>query len=144
MKKIVVTVLVVILAGAVLFGLIQLIPYGRNHTNPPVVQEPKWDSTQTRDLAVRACFDCHSNETAWPWYTSVAPVSWLTQRDVDEGRRRLNFSEWAGATRRTNEIARQVSEGEMPMPIYLVMHPSARLTQAETDALVQGLQNSLK
>ncbi len=144
MKKIVLTFAVLILAGVGLFLLIQLIPYGHNHTNPPVVQEPAWDSPQTRALAVRACFDCHSNETAWPWYTSVAPVSWLIQRDVDGGRRRLNFSEWTGPTRRTSEVARVVAEGEMPMAIYLVMHPSARLTQTETDQLVQGLQNSLK
>ncbi len=81
------------------FGLLQLVPYGRNHTNPPVAAEPAWASAQTRALAVRACFDCHSNETTWPWYSNVAPVSWLIQRDVDEGRRRLNFSEW-NTTRR--------------------------------------------
>src|SRR5215831_3235209 len=74
--------------------LIQLIPFGREHTNPPVTQEPAWDSPGTRELAKRACFDCHSNETVWPWYSRVAPVSWLTQRDVNGGRRHVNFSEW--------------------------------------------------
>jgi hypothetical protein len=77
----------------VLAVLIQFVPYGRNHTNPAVIMEPTWDSPQTRQLAVRACYDCHSNETAWPWYTNVAPVSWLTQHDVDDGRHKLNFSE---------------------------------------------------
>src|SRR5215216_1353338 len=78
----------------VLFVVLQLVPYGRRHDNPPTTREPAWDDPTTRALAVRACFDCHSNETRWPWYSYVAPVSWLTQRDVDEGRRELNFSEW--------------------------------------------------
>lgn len=72
------------LGGAVLlFALLQLVPYGRNHTNPPAVSQIAWDSPQTLDLAQRACFDCHSNETKWPWYTNIAPFSWLIQRDVD-------------------------------------------------------------
>ena len=72
---------------------IQFVPYGRAHTNPPVTAEPAWDSAETRELARRACFDCHSNETAWPSYTSISPASWLAQRHVNEGRRELNFSE---------------------------------------------------
>src|SRR3954469_5582449 len=68
---------------AVLFGLIQLIPYGRTHSNPSVNVEPPWDSPRTRELAVRACFDCHSNHTKWPWYADVAPFSWVVQKDVD-------------------------------------------------------------
>ena len=73
---------------------IQLVPYGRAHTSPPVTQEPPWNRPETRALAVRACFDCHSNQTVWRWYSHIAPVSWLVQRDVDEGRRKLNYSEW--------------------------------------------------
>ena len=82
---------ILLLAGLVLFGLIQLVPYGRNHQNPPVVQEPTWADADTRVIAQRACFDCHSNETMWPWYTNIAPFSWLVQRDVEEGRSKLNF-----------------------------------------------------
>src|SRR5581483_2821093 len=81
-------------AGAALFLLAQAVPYDRSHTNPPVTAEPRWDSPQTRELAARACFDCHSNLTTWPWYSNVAPISWLVQRDVDGGRSALNFSEW--------------------------------------------------
>jgi hypothetical protein len=66
-------IILLILVGG--FLLIQLVPYGRAHANPPVVKEPAWDSPTTRALAKRACFDCHSNETVWPWYTNVAPVS---------------------------------------------------------------------
>lgn len=72
-------IVIVIVAGVV---LIQLVPYGRNHTNPQVQNEPNWDSPQTRELASTACFDCHSNETDWSrWYANVAPASWLVQRE---------------------------------------------------------------
>ena len=86
-------ILGIIAAAVVLFGLIQLVPYGRNHTNPPVGTEPNWISDQARAVTVRACYDCHSNETTWPWYSNVAPISWLIQRDVEEGRGIINFSE---------------------------------------------------
>ena len=125
-----------------LFVLIQLVPYGRDHQNPDVVAEPSWDSPQTRDLAVRACFDCHSNETTWPWYSSIAPLSWLIQRDVDEGRERLNFSEW-NRRQRSGESAETVREGEMPPLYYTVTHPNARLSDSEMQALAQGLTASL-
>jgi mono/diheme cytochrome c family protein len=120
--------------------MIQFIPYGRAHTNPPVIAEPPWDSPQTRDLAMRACADCHSNETTWPWYANVAPVSWLVQHDVDEGRATLNFSEWNRQQRRARESAEKVGEGEMPPSYYTALHPNARLSQAEIDALVRGLE----
>jgi hypothetical protein len=137
----------IVLVGLALFALIQLIPYGRNHTNPPVVNEPQWDSPQTRALAVRACYDCHSNAVVWPWYSSIAPVSWLTQRDVDEGRSALNFSEWSGPTTPTGMtgfgVAGMVLNGKMPPAIYLPLHPAANLTSAEKQQLAQGLKNSL-
>jgi Haem-binding domain len=146
---IIVAAIVVVSVGCI--GLAQLIPYGRNHTNPPVIQEPKWDSPQTLELAQRACFDCHSNVTKWPWYTNIAPASWLVQRDVDEGRRRLNFSEWnsaaiqvGGRGRNPQEIARTVLEGRMPPLQYTLIHSNARLTQAEKQALSDGLTASLK
>jgi hypothetical protein len=126
-----------------LFILIQLIPYGRNHTNPPVVAEPTWDSPQTRALEARACFDCHSNATIWPWYSNVAPVSWLVQRDVDEGRRHLNFSEWGQRHPGINQIEAMINSGRMPPPQFLIMHPEARLTATEKQELIQGLQATL-
>ncbi len=127
----------------VLFGLIQLIPYGRNHTNPPVRQEPQWDSPQTRELVRRACYDCHSNETVWPWYSNIAPVSWLVQRDVDEGRQKLNFSEWDRPQEGAREILEVIQEGEMPPFYYVILHPQAKLSNAEKQALLQGLEKTL-
>ncbi|MBI5959798.1 MAG: heme-binding domain-containing protein, partial [Chloroflexi bacterium] len=76
----------------VTFGAIQLIPVPRD--NPPVRREPVWNSAETRTLAVDACFDCHSSETEWPWYTGIAPFSWVVWYDVTEGREALDFSDW--------------------------------------------------
>ncbi len=137
------SIILVIVLGLVFFGLIQLIPYGRDHTDPPVVAEPAWNSPQTRQLTARACFDCHSNLTAWPWYTNVAPVSWLVQRDVNEGRRRLNFSDWTSGRQRTGEMGETISRGSMPPFYYVWLHPTANLSLTEKQALIQGLAATL-
>jgi len=129
----------IVVGMAILFLLVQAVPYGRDHTNPPVRQEPVWDGPRTRELAARACFDCHSNLTDWPWYSNLAPVSWLVQRDVHEGRRKVNFSEWDRPQKEAGESAKATRKGEMP-PWY---YPWARLSAAERDALVQGLAASL-
>lgn len=120
----------------------QLIPYGRDHTNPPVVAEPAWDSVKTRELAVRACFDCHSNETTWPWYSNVAPVSWLVQQHVAEGREELNFSEWH-LEQEGDEAAKTVRERSMPTWDYMLTHPEARLSDEELAILARGLAATL-
>jgi hypothetical protein len=123
---------------------IQLIPYGRDHTNPPVTAEPAWDSPDTRASAVTACFDCHSNETEWPWYTNVAPMSWLVQRDVDEGRETLNFSEWdRPQSEEIDEVGEIVIEGEMPPTQYTLIHRDASLSDEERQALAEGLETTM-
>lgn len=127
----------------IVFILIQFIPYGHNHTNPPVTAEPKWDSPATRELFRRACFDCHSNQTVWLWYSYVAPVSWLVENDVDGGRRHLNFTEWNRPQRHAVHVAEQVKQGEMPLWYYLPLHPAARLSAAEKQALIEGAQKTL-
>lgn len=118
---------------------VQVVPYGRRHTNPPGRVEPAWDTPATRSLAVRACFNCHSNETVWPWYSHVAPVSWLVQRDVDEGRRKLNFSAWDRPQKEAHESAKTLRKGEMPPWFYVLIQRDARLTPAEVQALIAGL-----
>ncbi|MBP6786024.1 MAG: heme-binding domain-containing protein [Candidatus Promineofilum sp.] len=142
-RKLALIALAVVAAG---FLLIQLVPYGRAHENPPVVAEPNWDSPQTRELAQRACFDCHSNETTWPWYSSIAPVSWLVEHDVEEGRQHLNFSDWnqrraenGEESEELDELGETVVNGEMPPSQFLITHPEARLTDAEKTALANGL-----
>ena len=139
MKKIILSGLAVI----IVLGLaIQLIPYGRNHNNPPVVAEPNWDSAETKALYDRACADCHSNDTTWPWYSNIAPVSWLVQHDVEDGRRHLNTSLWGTQGFETHEASEVILQGEMPMKVYLIMHPEARLSNSERQALAQGLTNT--
>lgn len=128
---------------ALFFIAIQFVPYGRAHNNPAVQAEPKWDNPQTRDLAQRACFDCHSNQTVWPWYSNIAPVSWLIQHDVDEARTKLNFSMWNTAQREARGAGREVQRGTMPQWYYVLLHPSANLTAAEKQALTNGLNASL-
>jgi hypothetical protein len=121
-----------------IFLAIQLIPYGRDHTNPPITASPRWNSPQTQTTFARSCADCHSNETVWPWYSSVAPVSWLIQREVDEGRAAFNVSV-PNMGEEAGEAAETVSEGEMPPRPYLLLHPSATLSGDEQRAFLIGL-----
>jgi hypothetical protein len=123
--------------------LIQFIPYGHTHTNPPTSKEPAWDSPLTRELIHRACFDCHSNQTTFPWYSNVAPISWLLQRDVMGGRSHLNFTEWDLFQKHAKDVAEEVKQGDMPPWFYLPMHPAARLSAAEKQALIDGAAKSL-
>ena len=132
-----------LLALLALFLLIQLYPYGRAHANPAVTGEPDWDRPRTRELAMRACGDCHSNETQWPWYSWVAPVSWLVQHDVDEAREHLNLSEFDRPQRDADEAAEELEEGEMPLRMYLWLHPEARLDEGERQELILGLNRTL-
>jgi hypothetical protein len=131
--------------SAIVFGVvfvaIQFVPYGRDHTNPPVQSEPQWVSARTRDLAIESCYSCHSNETEWPWYSNIAPMSWLVQRDVDEGREEFNFNELDGESD-SDDAAETVADGEMPPLRYILANPSARLSAEEKQALIDGLNRT--
>ena len=134
-----------VIVGTVALLLAQLVPYGRAHTNPAVVKEPAWDSASTRSLARRACFDCHSNQTTWPWYSNVAPISWLVYSDVMSGREHLNFSEWQRPQDvDLAEVAESVRGGSMPPPQYKITHASARLSAAERERLASGLERTVR
>ena len=126
------------------FGLIQLVPYGRDRANPPVTSEPVWNSPATKALARKACFDCHSNETVWPWYSSIAPGSWLIYRDVANGRAKMNFSEWpaVGGGGLMARAAQKVAQGKMPPLRYKLAHSGARLSDAEQRQLIAGFKAS--
>lgn len=127
-------------AGALLvFALVQAVPYGRAHENPAATAEPQWDSPRTRELAVRACFDCHSNETIWPWYSHIAPTSWLLARDVTNGREVLNFSDWKSDDQAL-AAAESLEQGEMPPFQYGMMHSAARLSAEEKAELIAGFR----
>jgi len=132
-SKIILFIVIVIIA-------IQFIPYGRDHKNPPVASEPTWDSPKTREIFYRACGDCHSNETKWPGYSNVAPISWLVQYDVDQGRKEFNVSMWGVQKENEgDESAETIEKGEMPPWFYLISHPEAKLTEHETKEFIKGL-----
>ena len=128
----------VVLVIVVVFVAMQLVPL--NRSNPPVSAEVA-APPDARAVLRRACYDCHSNETVWPWYAWVAPVSWLVARDVHEGRRELNFSVWGRYTtkeqvKKLKETWETVEEGEMPPWYYLPLHRNARLS-AQDKAVLQ-------
>jgi hypothetical protein len=116
-------------------------------TNPPVMAEPRWDSPATRELAARACFDCHSNETKWPWFSRLPGVSVLVLSDTLRGRSHLNFSEWGTGRSREGEnaraVTREIQRGSMPPSNYLALHPEANLTDDEKQQLIDGLTKTL-
>lgn len=140
MKKTGARVALIIVALLLLIQLIQ-----PERANPPVTNDTLGEhlplSPRVAGLLRSACFDCHSNETRWPWYSYVAPVSWLVSRDVSTGRENLNFSSWGSYDRRKQisrlgAVADEVGEGAMPLPIYVTMHAEANLAEQDRDSLV--------
>lgn len=133
----------IFMAVAITAVALQFIPYGKDHTNPPIISEPIWDSVRTKELFNSACADCHSHQTKYPWYSNVAPVSWLLTRDVQEGREHFNVSAW-GAQKKNEgkKAAEEVREGEMPLWFYLPTHPEAKLSDTEKQELITGLEKT--
>jgi hypothetical protein len=132
----------VAIAFVAVFALIQAVPYGRSHSNGPVTSEPKWSSPQTRELMVRACFGCHSNEVKYPSYANVAPISWAVQNHVDEGRSKVNYSEFTTNSEGVRNTIEVIQEGSMPPSYYTNFgrHPEAKLTADERNTLIAGLK----
>jgi len=128
-----------LLVLAAVLVLAQLVPVERG--NPPGGGDVA-ATREVRAILKRACYDCHSSETVWPWYSRVAPVSWLIARDVREGRREVNFSIFTEYTvkrrqRKWKEIPEQIEKNEMPPWFYTAVHPEARLSDAERAALLR-------
>jgi hypothetical protein len=116
---------------------IQLVPVDR--TNPPIAA-PIEGPPDVVAILERCCYDCHSNATHWPWYSYVAPASWLVAHDVEEGREHLNFSTWGTMRPQkrahlAEECAEHVAEGEMPLSNYLWLHPDARPSDEDLQVL---------
>jgi hypothetical protein len=117
--------------------LAQLVPVDRG--NPPVEEEVP-AAPEVRRILQRSCYDCHSNQTRWPWYARVAPFSWLVAHDVDEAREHMNFSTWnryddEEREEKLEEAWEEVEEGEMPLWFYLPLHPEARLSERDRELL---------
>jgi hypothetical protein len=130
--------------AAALFVAAQFVPVP--NTNPPTETEVPAPA-EVREVLRRACYDCHSNETVWPWYARVAPASWLLAWDVNEGREHLNFSTWnrlndADRQHAFEEIQEEVESGAMPLPIYLPLHPEARLSDQDKVILATWVRES--
>lgn len=131
-----------IMAAIAVFALIQAVPFGRVHANGALVSEPAWPDQETRALIVRGCYDCHSNEVKYPWYSNIAPISWLVADHVNEGRDALNFSEFAASSRAADDVIEQIQEREMP-PSYFTrfgLHSTAKLSDAEITKLLASLR----
>ena len=133
------------IALVLVFLAAQAVPYGRDHSNPTrAAVEPEWATPKTRELMKRACFDCHSNEVEWPWYTKVAPLSWAVWKHVTDGRNQVNYSEFDLPQREAEETWEEVKKGSMPPPYYTFggLHSEAKLSADELAALLEGLQNT--
>jgi mono/diheme cytochrome c family protein len=124
------------LGFVVVLVAIQFVPYGRDHSNPAGGRQIVWDSPRTEQLMTDACMDCHSNLTKWPWYSNIAPISWLVQKDVEDGRKALNLS--TGEVE-VDDMIEAVREGSMPPWQYKPTHPGARLSDQEKQELIRGL-----
>jgi mono/diheme cytochrome c family protein len=122
------------------FLLIQLVPYGHSHGNPPVTRAVKWDSPATAKMFAGACQDCHSNLSKWRWYDKIAPGSWLVQNDIDGGRHHFNVSEWNKSQPSVDEVVQAIRSGSMPPLQYKVAHAGGRLSQKQRDALARGIE----
>ncbi|WP_028459501.1 heme-binding domain-containing protein [Chloroflexus sp. Y-396-1] len=123
-----------------IFIIMQVVPVWAWQTNPPVLNDVAWTTPEAASIARRACYDCHSNETVWPWYSKIAPASWLITYDVIKGRNELNFSlPLREPAELAKEIAEVVREGEMPPRQYLILHPEARLSPTDIQALISGI-----
>lgn len=127
-----------------IFVVIQVIPSGKPDNNL-VPGQDIFETTSIPDevgsLLKNACYDCHSQSVKYPWYSYVAPVSWLVSRDVKFGRENLDFGKWGGLSKRDKlkvlgEISDEVGDGLMPMQIYISMHPEANLSDEQRELIV--------
>lgn len=128
------------LLGLVVLVGVQVVPYGWQHPNPTVTQSAPWPTGRAEAIADRSCANCHSNTTDWPWYSYVAPPSWLVRRDVEQGRDELNFSTWDRDRGEADDAIETILDGTMPPTRYLLMHPGARLSAEERRILIDALR----
>jgi hypothetical protein len=144
----------------IVIALIQFVPVQR--TNPAAPDPVVFADPQAEAIARRACYDCHSNQTVWPWYANIAPVSWYVVHHVDEGRTAYNFSDVAETLANSNQhhhagedahepitvatliehASEHISEGEMPPSYYTLIHRDAVLSDADKATLIAGIKQA--
>ena len=135
---------------ALLFAGIQFIPVGTKPRNGPSAGEsarlPDLADPKVRAVLDRSCGDCHSDYTRWPWYSRTAPVSWILYRDVNRGRAKLDFSQWQEKPATPNarmEICDTVTDGDMPLRGYTLLHPDAKLSQEEVELICNWAESNV-
>lgn len=150
MKKILKIIIVILIIAII---AIQFINRPEKTSNYEITQD---DITKhmnipsnVQQILKRSCYDCHSNQTVWPWYSNVAPASWLVAKDVKEGRKEMNFSEWGKLSdnkkaKLLDDICEQVTEGEMPLKPYLIMHSDAKLSDEDIKLLCTWAESEMK
>lgn len=130
----------IILGVLIIFFMIQFVPYGHDHNNPKTKSQISWDSNTTKKLFEASCADCHSYNTKWPWYSYVAPVSWMITHHVNEGRENFNISMYnIQKHNKTKDAAHELEENEMPLLGYTLLHKEARLSKENKQKLINGL-----
>ncbi len=150
MKKIIKYILIILIIG---FIAIQFVNRPDKSTTtevtPAHITKQLQVPANVEAIFKRSCYDCHSNHTTWPWYSSVAPASWLVADDVASGRKKMNFSDWTALSEskresRLNEICEEIKADEMPLPKYLILHGDAKLSQADKDIICAWVERELK
>ncbi len=149
MKKVVKIILIVVIIA---FVVIQF--FRPERTTTEVYEESHITKIMNvpddvHKILKRSCFDCHSDHTTWPWYTNIAPASWLVAKDVRNGRTKMNFSQWgripdAKREARLESICEEITEGEMPLKEYLYLHGDAKLTPQDKDIICNWVKAELK
>ena len=141
-SKIIILLIFIVLTG------IQLIPIKipENKTTLTTTESYNYLPDEIHNILNQSCFDCHSNFTNYPWYSKIAPASWLVARDVRLGRENLNFSEWDTLSKRKKikqltEILETIEEKEMPLPYYLIIHRNANLSEDEKEKISQWVSS---
>ncbi|MGB0430986.1 MAG: heme-binding domain-containing protein [Bacteroidia bacterium] len=142
----------IILVIVLIFGIMQL--FRIDKTNPETVIENQFSIVEDApedvlNIMKNACYDCHSNQTKYPWYSNVAPISWVVKDHIDEGREEMNFSEWGSYSdgkrhHKLEECLEEVAEGEMPLKGYVVWHSEALLTPQDTAVLFSFWRKTMK
>jgi len=141
MKKVLKWVFILLVLGVVVIQFFRPDRVSINQMTADDINNKLQVPGNVQGILKRSCYDCHSNQTYWPWYSNIAPVSWLVADDVNNGRKKMNFSEWGKQTqskqeKRLQDIYDQVSQGDMPLPKYLIIHKDAKLSQSDKDAIL--------
>ena len=150
MKKILKIVLIILVVGLVAIQFFNRPDMSTTtEITPGHITKVMTVPANVESILKRSCYDCHSDHTVWPWYSSIAPASWLVGDDVVKGRKKMNFSQWdkmptAKQEARLNEICEEIKSDEMPLPPYLILHGDAKLSQADKDILCQWVEVELK